>query len=223
MNEKISVNTIIFDLDGTLIDSAATIAIILNGMREQVGYEPLDICFYKENISYGAGRLVAKALEVELGLVESHLVEFRHQYSRLKTPADTLYPGVRETLSQLRNNNLKLAICSNKPEHLCRKIINETGMAELVDIVVGGDTLTECKPSPEPLRYIISLLAVDHRSSLMIGDSSIDQKAAFAADIPFVFFKQGYDDGVDQSKAAIVINQLPELLDHINATPAMIN
>jgi phosphoglycolate phosphatase-like HAD superfamily hydrolase len=204
-------STIIFDLDGTLIDSAAVVSIVLNSMRKNAGKEALGIDFYKKWISRGALQLISNSLEVDIKSSNSHLEEFRRRYFDLPTPTDCLYLGVKETISELICNN-KVGICSNKPEKLCRKIINETGLGEMVSVIVGGDTLSFSKPFRQPIDYAIKLLDGKHETAVLVGDSTIDQLAALAANIDFIFFSKGYDDGVDTSKALKVIDEIPQLI-----------
>ena len=205
--------TIIFDLDGTLIDSAPIVASILNGMREQSGKNPLDLSFYRKQISRGVTKLVTRSLDIHINNAGTYVGEFRRNYYSLPTPIDSLYPGVPETILSLAKSGFKLGICSNKPEHLCQKIIAETGLGEIITVIVGGDSLSTSKPSREPIDYVIKKLGGQHESTVMVGDSLIDQHGSRAANIPFIFFKNGYDDGVEQSEALCIIDQIPQLLD----------
>ena len=205
--------TVIFDLDGTLIDSAPSVSSILNGMREQSGKNPLDLGFYRKQISRGVTELVARSLDIDINNAGNYVGEFRRNYYSLPTPIDSLYPGVLETTLSLAKRGFKLGICSNKPEHLCQKIVAETGLGEIITVIVGGDSLSTSKPSREPIDYIIKKLGAQHESTVMVGDSLIDQHGSRAANIPFIFFKNGYDDGVEQSEALCIIDQIPQLLD----------
>ncbi len=206
-------NTVIFDLDGTLIDSAPIVAEVLNSMREQLGKNSLALDFYRKWISRGATELVATAMDVDVSHAEPYVSEFRLRYRHIPTPISCLYSGVLETITFLSGQGIKLGICSNKPEYLCRKIIAETGLEKMLDIIVGGDTLSLSKPFREPVDYVIKQLGGTHESAVLVGDSSVDQRAALAANIPFVFFSKGYDDGVDQTKALHVIDHIPQLLE----------
>ena len=206
-------DTVIFDLDGTLIDSAPVVANVLNDMREQLGQNSLELDFYRKWISRGAVELVAAAMGVDVGNVGAYISEFRLRYRHISTPLSCLYPGVLDTVTFLSGQGIKLGICSNKPEFLCRKIIEETGLEKMLGVIVGGDTLPVSKPFREPVDYVIQQLGGRHESAVMVGDSSVDQRAALAANIPFVFFSSGYDDGVDRTKALNVIARIPQLLD----------
>lgn len=205
--------TIIFDLDGTLIDSAPIVASILNGMREQSGKNPLDLSFYRKQISRGVTKLVTRSLDIHINNAGTYVGEFRRNYYSLPTPIGSLYPGVLETTLSLAKRGYKIGICSNKPEHLCQKIVAETGLDEIIAVIAGGDTLSTSKPSKEPIDYVIKKLGGHHESTVMVGDSLIDQYGSKAANIPFIFFKNGYDDGVEQSESLCVIDQITQLLD----------
>lgn len=206
-------DTVIFDLDGTLIDSAPAVAEVLNDMREQLALSPLMLDFYRKWISHGAAELIAASMGVDTANVETYVSEFRLRYRQIPTPTSCLYPGVLDTITFLSRQGIKLGICSNKPEYLCRKIIAETGLDEMVGVIVGGDTLSVSKPFREPVDYIIEKLESLHEFTVLVGDSKVDQRAALAANIPFIFFSEGYDDGVDPTKAMNVITRIPQLLD----------
>ena len=208
-----NVDSLIFDLDGTLVDSAPLILNVLNGMRETLGKNALGVSLYQRLISYGVKELVARSLDIDINNADAYVGEFRRKYYSLPPPIDSLYPGVLETMFSLAKRGFKLGICSNKPEHLCQKIVAETGLGEIIAVVVGGDTLSTSKPSREPIDYVIKKLGGQHESTVLIGDSLIDQHGSKAANIPFIFYRNGYDDGVDQSKALCIIDQIPQLLD----------
>jgi len=217
---------VIFDLDGTLIDSAPVVASVLNDMRRKSGMSALNVDFYRSWISHGAAELVSKSMEIDVHDCEKYIVEFRREYFKLVTPVDCLYDGVIETIQALAGMGVRLAICSNKPEHLCRKIVTETRIDEYIKVVIGGDSLSTSKPGKEPVEYALQKLCIDRSKAVLVGDSAVDQHSATAANIPFVFFSGGYDDGVDRKKASIVIDRIPQLLDvdyfhifdHVNST-----
>lgn len=211
MNFEVT-DTVIFDLDGTLIDSAPVVADVLNDMRKQLGQSSLELDFYRKRISRGATELVSAALDVELANVDTYVSEFRLRYRQIPTPLSCLYPGVLDTITFLSGQGIKLGLCSNKPEYLCRKIIAETGLDKMLDVIVGGDTLPVSKPFREPIDYVIQQLGGLPECTVLVGDSTVDQQAAAAANIPFIFFSKGYDDGVDPTKALHVIAQIPQLL-----------
>jgi len=206
-------DTFIFDLDGTIIDSAPVIALVLNDMRIELDLKPQMVDFYRALISQGVTYLITQSLEVAINDVKRFTEEFRQRYLKLPTTKNATYPDVLNTINHLFRTGKKLAICSNKPENLCRKIIIDLGLSDVFKVIVGGDTLPSCKPSRETLDYVVSQLGVSLSSSILIGDSTVDQQTAASAGIPFVFFSGGYDDGVNKSQASYVISNLIELLD----------
>ncbi len=208
-----SIDTILFDLDGTLVDSAPIVGRILNDMRVAQGREPLPLGCFRQWISLGARELVGRAMEAEMEEVSAFVQEFRRLYQELPTPADTLFPGVAETVAVLAASGVRLGLCSNKPEHLCRKVLLETGLGDHFGTVVGGDTVSQPKPHRQPLDYALEVLGATTRSAVLVGDSTVDQCAAHAAQLPFVFFTGGYNDGVNVDAAHWRIDAVSQLLD----------
>lgn len=216
-----ALRSIIFDLDGTLVDSAALVGAILDGMRAEDNLPPLDPAFYRHWSSRGGSMLVGRALGIEPTLAQPAVDEFRRRYRALPMPGHSLYPGALETLVGLRNCGVKLAICSNKPEHLCQKVLDETGLDIFFDTVVGGDTTAFAKPHPEPLLRAMAAIGAEAANSVMVGDSTVDQKTALAVGMRFVFFAGGYDDGVDRNRALASVATLPALLNLVASPQAI--
>lgn len=187
---------VVFDLDGTLIDSAPTICTILNEMRLERGDGPLDLQLYRNWSSEGGSILVANALGIDRQHADAAVAEFRRRYTISITPPDSPYEGVRQMLKMLQENKKKVAICSNKPEHLCRKVLVETGLDTFFDVVVGGDTLKVRKPHEGPLLLAISALGLSPAEILYVGDSTIDKQTSEAADVDYSHFSGGYDPHV---------------------------
>lgn len=205
-------HTLIFDLDGTLVDSVGVVGSILNAMRAEAGRAPLDQDFYRHWSSRGGVALVGRALEVGPDQALSQVDEFRRRYRERPTPDESVFPGAHSTLEQLSQRGVRLAICSNKPEHLCRKVLHETGLGRYFDAIIGGDTTPRGKPDPAPLLAAMAAIGAQPATTLMIGDSTVDQKTAAAAKVGFVFYSAGYDDGVDRDAAVASIAALPALL-----------
>ena len=185
---------LLFDLDGTLIESASLVGDILNSMRLEKGLAPLGSDRYRVWSSRGGSYLVGHALEAGPESVGPLLDEFRRRYHELPTPMESVFPGARELLERLTDAGRLLAICSNKPQRLCHKLLDETGLIRFFGAIVGGDTLDKSKPDPTPLTYALSRLGGETDTALMIGDSAVDQRTADAAGVRFAFFTGGYDD-----------------------------
>jgi phosphoglycolate phosphatase len=196
-----SVNTgaaaVVWDLDGTLVDSAADIATSLNRLLMENELEPLDDARIRNMIGEGVAVLIRRGFEAHgvtpdakrlEGLVERFLVI----YSEIATASTSLFPGAREVLKSLNDAGLRQAICTNKPEAITRQVLEGLGIAEYFDVVVGGDTLPRNKPDPLPLRTVLAGLDVTPEQALMVGDSAIDVLLAHATGVAVAFVTFGY-------------------------------
>lgn len=186
-------SAIVFDLDGTLIDSAPDIRAAVNRTLEDEGQAALDLPTVISFIGHGLPRLVERAMgargipmDQHAPLTEVTLAHYNAAANDLTRP----YPGVMAMLERLRDEGHRLGICTNKPEGPARKVLDQFGMAHLFDVVVGGDTLAARKPDPAPLHHAFSALGAS--SGLYVGDSEVDAETAQAAGIAFAFFTQGY-------------------------------
>ncbi len=206
------IDGILFDLDGTLVDSAVIIAAVLDEMRLENGLPPHEVDHYRKWVSLGAERLIQLALGAPENLASSLVASFRTRYGKRCTPAAAVYPHVFEALAVLSRENVQLGVCSNKPTQLCNKVLSDTGLEEYFSCVVGGDATPYPKPDRSPIDHALSMLGISHGRACLVGDSTIDQRAAAAAGIPFVFFTGGYNDGVIEPAAWASIVHLNELL-----------
>jgi len=203
---------LVFDLDGTLVDSAATIGRVLNEMRTQRGLSELPVECYRGWVSRGVAELIRNALETRtLSEAEELVAVFREAYRAAETPRDSIYSWVREGLGILRAEGARMAVCSNKPEALCVKVLDEVGLLENFESIVGGDTVGRPKPDPAPLHHAVTALKVPADTVVLIGDSSVDQQTADAAGVAFLFFRDGYDDGVERERTAGQFRNFGEL------------
>jgi phosphoglycolate phosphatase len=203
---------ILFDLDGTLIDSALSIGNTLNQMRLERNLAHLEIQKYREWISLGANNLIKNSLEIPASDADLFMQEFRKRYTTKKTTITEIFPHVKETLSALNELGVVLGICSNKPIHLCQKVLSELNLDGYFTCVVGGGSASSSKPSREPVDLALSRLGHIHQDALFVGDSTIDQEACRNSGLPFIFFSGGYDDGVDASQATATINSMNDLI-----------
>lgn len=184
---------IVFDLDGTLIDSAPDIRAAINRTLTDEGHAALDLPTVVSFIGHGLPNLVVKAMGARgipmadhARLTAATLAHYNAASNDLTRP----YPGVMTVLEGLRRDGHRLGICTNKPEAPARKVLAQFGVAHLFDVVVGGDTLATKKPDPAPLHHAFAALGMD--SGLYVGDSEVDAETAQAAGVPFAFFTQGY-------------------------------
>ncbi len=187
---------VVYDLDGTLIDSASIVSSILNGFRRGLGkVELCEKAFYPW-LSLGGMELVKNALDVDNTLSADYLIKFRKMYLELATDKDSVYEGVFDCLDHLKNSHYHLALCTNKPRNLTEKVLFDTGLAKYFDCVNAGGDLPQKKPHLSNLVYCQDYFSLQRDEVVFIGDSTIDQELARNANVPFIFFESGYDDGV---------------------------
>lgn len=187
---------VIFDLDGTLIDSAAAICDNANVLMAEQGLPPLDVKEAQRYIGNGARRFLELALKARDGAYdpatfESHLARLNDIYANAPADANPRYPGVQALLETLhQRDDLALGMCTNKPTAPTRVIVEAYGWADMFGTVIGGDELAERKPHPLPLLTAIERLKAD--AAVYVGDSEVDAATAAAAKIPFVLYTEGY-------------------------------
>ena len=203
---------ILFDLDGTLINSAVMISTILNRQRRERGHSDLELEDYKKLISLGATRLIEVALQCEDHEIQSELQLFRTQYRAVITPSTAVYDGAEKALKYLVQRKHLIGLCSNKPESLCKKTLKDVGLIQYFTVIAGGDTYMHPKPAPDSAIGICDALGQSNGPVFYIGDSSIDQQTAHNIDAKFIFFKPGYNDGVNEDAVEYAIDSLVELI-----------
>jgi phosphoglycolate phosphatase len=208
------VDVAIFDLDGTLVDSLPDLTDAVNHFLLATGRTPLSMEGVRKLVGQGAKYLVERALDdagpeevanclrLFIAYNEEHLVE--------KT---RLYPGVVETLAELQRQGVRLALVSNKVEALCRKLLTLLQIEGYFHLVLGGDSLPNRKPSPDPLLKVLHDLGVSPERALMVGDSINDIAAGKGAGIKTVGCSFGYGEPEEVIQADFVINELPALLN----------
>ncbi len=202
----------IFDLDGTLVDSAEDIAEAVNRMREELGGSRVPVGTVLGWVGDGVGHLVETALAdggIEVPLAAAMPAFMRH-YRDCLLRSPRLFTGVREALGVLHAQGVPMAICTNKPGAMVGPLLDHFGIAGLFALVIGGDTLPVRKPSGEPLRHIAAHFGVDIGQALMVGDSGTDYAAARDAGMPIALVRYGYPRGLDfaQVNAVAVVDDL---------------
>jgi phosphoglycolate phosphatase len=218
---------LIFDLDGTLIDSAPDLRAALNGMLCERGRAPLSLPQVRRMIGDGAAALVSRAL-AESGLDSSEaanaLPRFLQLYEADAVRLTRPYPGVPETLAALRRRGYRTAICTNKPQHATHTVLEGLGLSSLFDGIAGGDRFAVRKPDPGHLLGLIGALGARAEAAAMIGDNENDAAAAHAAGIPLVLMLYGYARVDPASLAADALlddfADLPATLDRLGLTPS---
>jgi phosphoglycolate phosphatase len=185
---------LLFDLDGTLVDSARGIAAALTVQSQARGGEAVGEACVRPLIGQGVEVVVRSALGVRGGDSEADVIEFRDILASLPADSATIYPGVAEALEELTALRYPMAVVTNKPEGLARQLLVQLKLARFFQAVVGGDTLSVCKPDPAPLHHAQQLLALSG-AAVMIGDSDVDAAAAASAGMTFLLFNGGYGSG----------------------------
>ena len=211
---------VLFDLDGTLIDSAHGIAGAVNETLAELGHARAEHAVALQWIGEGARILLHRALR-HAGADLPDGADFDRTFARLlRHYARSLprqaraYPGAEDALRGLRARGTKVALCTNKPERFIAPLLDALDWRGLFDGIVGGDTLPECKPSALPLRHLADAFGVPARECLMVGDSRTDAEAAHAAGMPLVLVDYGYhrDFDVRTAGARAVVGDLRRLL-----------
>ena len=196
---------IIFDLDGTLINSAPDLAVAVNHMLKYLGRETFSEKIIDGWVGNGALTLVKRALSgeriidesLEYDLVENALEIFLTYYADNLCNATVPYPHVNTTLSALREKAYRLAIVTNKPFAFVEPILHSLGLNDLFELILGGDSLPKKKPDPAPLLYVCEKLGVSVDECVMVGDSKNDILAANDCAMQSIAVTYGYNYGED--------------------------
>ena len=214
---------IIFDLDGTLINSAPDLALAVNHMLETLKREIFTQDTIHGWVGNGALVLVQRALSgdrmidktLDAKLVDDALKIFLDFYAQNLCNATVPYENVPETLHAIKEAGYRLAIVTNKPFAFVEPILEGLGLDGLFEIILGGDSLAQKKPDPTPLLHVCKTLNLDIKECVMVGDSKNDILAANACDMQSVGVTYGYNYGEDIGvyKPDIIIDNFAELLE----------
>jgi phosphoglycolate phosphatase len=211
---------ILIDVDGTLVDSVPDLAYCVDAMMEQLGRPSCGEAQVRNWVGNGVERLVRRALS---GTLDGEPPEadfarayplFLDLYSRNTSKRYCLYPGVREGLDMLKAAGYPLGCVTNKAAQFTEPLLRDLGVHDDFAIVISGDTLPRKKPDPEPLLHAAGFFGVAPQSSLMIGDSISDVRAARAAGFKIVCVSYGYNHGVDirDARPDAVVDSLSDVM-----------
>jgi phosphoglycolate phosphatase len=217
---------LVFDLDGTLIDSVPDLRAALNEMLRERGHRPLSPSEVKRMVGDGAPMLVARALTAsgaDPAEARMALPRFLEIYEANAAQLTRPYPGVPETLTAWRRRGYRMAICTNKPQRATIAVLQGLDLLGMFDGIAGGDRFPVRKPDPGHLSSLIAELGAGVGSSVMIGDNENDAAAARAVGMPLVLMRYGYArvDPETLGADALLDNfaELPQALERLGPTP----
>lgn len=203
---------VIFDLDGTLVDSLEDLAASVNVMRGHWDLPPLSVESVRQCIGKGARNLVARTLPEQPEELDRAVTLFLDHNSANIAVHSRLYPGAVSLVTALRQAAIPLAVVSNKNTALSRQLLATLKIADYFHEILGGDALPQCKPSPEPLLEAIRRTGACADTAIMIGDSSNDFDAARAAGVYSIACTFGFGEPWEMERADLRINSFNDLL-----------
>ena len=196
--------TILFDLDGTLVNTAPDLMRAHNHVMKKYGFEERKLSDIKKLAGRGSKVMLTRSMHelAELSgkikktddVVEEMTKEFVDYYSKNIVKESTLKKGVLNFLKWCKKNSISLGVCTNKQEHLSIDLLKKIKIYDFFDYVAGGNTFKYNKPNPRHLTDTIEIIGGDIKKSLMIGDSETDSNASKAAMIPFILIEDGYTE-----------------------------
>ncbi len=196
--------TILFDLDGTLVDTAPDLMRAHNHVMKKFGYPTKSTEEIRNLVGQGAGAMLGRSIwgqaKKEFGKVQDKKIkeemvrDFVDFYGKNIVNESTLINGVKDFLMWAKEKNISMAVCTNKQEHLAIDLLRKIGIYDFFEYVAGHNTFDYCKPDPRHLTSVIEILNGDIKKSLMIGDSETDANAAKDAGIPVILLEDGYTE-----------------------------
>jgi phosphoglycolate phosphatase len=196
--------TILFDLDGTLVDTAPDLMHAHNHVMKKFGYPTKSTEQIRNLVGKGAGAMIGRSIwgqakkefsKVNDEKIKKEMVsEFVDFYGKNIINESTLIDGVKEFLKWCKEDNISMAVCTNKQEYLSNDLLKKIGIYDYFEYVAGSDTFDYCKPDPRHLTSVVEILDGDLKKTIMIGDSETDANAAKAAEIPMILLEDGYTE-----------------------------
>ena len=196
--------TILFDLDGTLIDTAPDLMNAHNHVMKKFGYETRSTDEIRNLVGKGAASMIGRSMwnqaknelnKINDEKIKSQMVkEFIDYYGKNIAKESKLINGVKEFLIWCKSKDISMAVCTNKTEHLAVNLLKEIKIYNFFEYVAGYNTFEYCKPDPRHLTNVVEILQGNVKKTLMIGDSETDADSAKAANMPFILVEGGYTD-----------------------------
>ncbi len=201
MTQKYS---ILFDLDGTLVDTAPDLMNAHNHVMRKYGYPTKSTADIRNLVGQGAGAMIGRSIwgqakkefskVLDAKIKDEMVKEFVNFYGKNIVNESTLVNGVKDFLIWCKEQNISMAVCTNKQEHLSNDLLKKIGIYDFFEYVAGSDTFDYCKPDPRHLTNVVEILDGDVKKTIMIGDSETDANAAKAAEIPVILLENGYTE-----------------------------
>lgn len=218
--------SLVFDLDGTLVDSAPDIAAAVNRMLAGQDVAPLDLPTVTGFVGNGLPDLVRRVIrhcDLDEQMHAALTRETLDHYNRASTELSVLYPGLIGALETLAARGCAMGVCTNKPEAPARHVLEALGLARFFDVVIGGDSMPVRKPDPAMLYAAFS--ALPDLPKLYVGDSDVDAETARRGQVPFLLFTEGYRKSPVSALPHLLSYsdsaQLPDLVDQALASPGI--
>ena len=196
--------TILFDLDGTLVDTAPDLMHAHNHVMKKFGYPTKSTKEIRNLVGQGAGAMLGRSIwgqaKKELGKVKDEKIkkemvkDFVDFYGKNIVNESTLINGVKDFLIWCKEKEISMAVCTNKQEHLAIDLLKKIGIYNFFEYVAGHNTFEYCKPDPRHLTSVVEILGGNIKKTLMIGDSETDANAAKNAGIPVILLEDGYTE-----------------------------
>lgn len=210
---------ILFDLDGTLVDTAPDLAAATDYALQRVGRPPVGLSAIRQMVGDGARAMVERGFEATGGqpsaeVFEAAIADFYACYEAHLADKSRPFPGVATCLAELAERGYLLAVCTNKLEHFSRSLLDQLGLSGFFAAIVGGDSLAVRKPDPGHLRGTIEKIGKPVDWAAMVGDSANDIDAARAAGLPSIAVSFGYTRTPAHALGA------DRLIDHFSELPA---
>jgi len=211
------IEAVIFDLDGTLLDSAAQIAAAINVLFRACGLETFLAGEITHHVGWGSRKLIKSAF-ASRGAILSHeqIVTqeklYLANYASIAERDIVFFPGAINLIEALAERELSLGICTNKPEGIARTILQTVKLLPMFGAIIGGDSGFGLKPSPAPLYAALQRLKATSPRTVFVGDSAIDDETAFAAEVPFARVRHpGYPTPITPFEPEYQLGELSEL------------
>jgi 2-phosphoglycolate phosphatase len=208
------VRGVVFDLDGTLVDSYRAITESLNCARTAFGLDPLPVAQVKRRVGFGLEVLIAELVGPDS--IDEGVRLFRERYGRIFASHTTALPGAADTLRALGVRGVRAAVASNKPARFSRPLLQSLGMVEGLSLVAGPDTSGATKPDPQMIRDCLAGMDVEPERAIYVGDMVLDVESGHRAGVEVVLVASGSADADELRRTGRpVLARLPELLDLI--------